>query len=94
MVSFRPFSVTRLPNAWAEVTPWETNTRSGTLGVPDDPPHETRFKPAHKPTITTRMRLFKRQAPNDMKEEVLGAKWWIIADPVLVLMRPSPNCAD
>ena len=36
------------------------------------------------------MRLFKRQAPNDMKKEDLIAKWWIITDPELVLIRGSP----
>ena len=32
------------------------------------------------PTMRTRMLLFKRHAPNDMKKEDLIAKWWIIAD--------------
>jgi hypothetical protein len=33
------------------------------------------------------MRLFKRQAPNDMKKGDLIAKWWIITDPERGLMR-------
>ncbi len=33
------------------------------------------------------MRLFKRQAPNDMKKGDLIAKWWIITDPELALIR-------
>jgi hypothetical protein len=32
------------------------------------------------------MRLFKREAPNNMKKEDLVAKWWIITDPVPLLM--------
>jgi hypothetical protein len=42
---------------------------------------------AHKTTTGTRMRLFKRQAPKDMKKEDLIAKWWIITDPAPHLMR-------
>ena len=46
---------------------------------------------AHSPTTTTRKRLFKRQAPNDMKKGDLIAKWWIITDPDAGLGGASPT---
>jgi hypothetical protein len=76
-VSLSPFTITRLPKALVEVTPCDTSTRSGKpLGglVRFDPPHEAKFKLAHRLTINTRIRLFNRQAPNDMKKEDLSAK--------------------
>jgi hypothetical protein len=51
------------------------------------PPQEEKFKMAHNPTTSTRIRFFKRQAPKDMKKGDLIAKWWIIADPELALIR-------
>jgi len=84
-VSFWPSTIASPPNEVAEVTPWEANTRftrwlGGRLD-PLDPPQEIRLATAHKPTIRTRMLLFKRRAPNNMKKGDLSAKWWIIADP-------------
>jgi hypothetical protein len=44
-------------------------------------PQAMKLRLAHNPTTRTRMRLFKRRAPNDMKKGDLIAKWWIITDP-------------
>jgi hypothetical protein len=55
------------------------------------PPQETRVRLPHTPSTTTKMRLFKRQAPNDMKKEDLIAKCWIIADPELLLRSDAPG---
>jgi hypothetical protein len=41
---------------------------------------------AHNPITRTRMHLFKRHAPNDMKKEDLLVKRWIITDRQLALM--------
>jgi hypothetical protein len=75
--------ITRPPKATAEVTPCEARTRfDSPLGGPffELPPQERRLRVAHNPSTGTRMRLIKRQAPNDMKKEDLIAKRWIIAD--------------
>jgi hypothetical protein len=91
-VSFRPSIITRLPNEKVEVTPCDARTRlyrplGGLYALELYPPQETRFSPVHTRTTRTRMRFFKRQAPNDMKKRDLIAKWWIITDPVPHLMR-------
>jgi hypothetical protein len=84
-VSFEPLINTRPPRVKVEVTPCEARTRffRGELY----PPQETRLSPAHKRATRTRMRFFKRQAPNDMKKGDLVAKWWIITDPALHLTQ-------
>jgi len=84
-VSFKPSINTRPPKVKVEVTPWEARTRffRGELY----PLQETRFSPAQNRATRTRMRFFKRQAPNDMKKGDLIAKWWIITDPALRLMK-------
>ena len=45
-----------------------------------DPPQEIRPRLAHTPRARTRTRLFKPKAPNDMKNEDLSVKSWIITD--------------
>src|ERR1035437_9356177 len=93
-VSFKPLTNTRLPKEKVEVTPCEARTRltrplGGRYPLVVYPPQESRFTPAHNPTTRTRMRLFKRQAPNDMKKGDLIAKWWIITDPEPHFVRGS-----
>src|ERR1700756_764485 len=71
--------------ATVELTPWEARTRLGRplvapfLAVL---PHEMQIRQAHNPTVTARMRFFKRAAPNNMKKEDLLVKSRIITDPV------------
>jgi len=95
MVSISPLMITRLPKVTVAVTPWEASTRvDNPLGGPFfvDDPQEIRTEQVHKPKTATRMRFFKREAPNNMKKEVLAAKWWIIPDPERMLLeRPSPS---
>jgi hypothetical protein len=90
IVSFVPLMNTSLPWRRVELTPCDARTRSfrplgGFLGLLL-PPQERKLRAAHTPTAQTRMRLFKREAPNNMKKEDLVAKWWIITDPVPLLM--------
>jgi hypothetical protein len=85
-VSFEPLIKTSLPLRRLEVTSWDAKTRSfrplgGFAGLLL-PPQDKNVRLAHTPTTQTRMRLFKREAPNNMKKEDLVAKWWIITDPV------------
>jgi hypothetical protein len=80
--------ITRPPKVKVEVTDCETSTRFGRpLGGPvfAPPPQEIKLRLAHNPS-RTRMLLFKRLAPNDMKKGDLIAKWWIITDPEAVLI--------
>jgi len=89
-VSFRALMITRLPEVKVEETPCEARTRFfNPLGGFLDLllPQEIRLRLADNPTAKTRMRLFKRQAPNGMKKEDLIAKWWIITEPAPPFMR-------
>jgi hypothetical protein len=87
-VSVEPSIMTRPPKAEVEVTPCEASTRflrplgGFFLALL---PQAMKLRVAHNPTTRTRMHLFKRRAPNDMKKGDLIAKWWIITDP-----KPSP----
>jgi len=90
IVSFVPSINTSLPWRRVELTSCDARTRSfrplgGFFGWLL-PPQERKLRADHTPTTQTRMRLFKREAPNNMKKEDLVAKWWIITDPVLLLM--------
>src|SRR5258708_5039523 len=76
--SFRPSIITRLPKEKVEVTPCDARTRlyrplGGLYPLEVYPPQETKFSPVPNRTPRTRMRFFKRQAPNDMKREDLIA---------------------
>jgi hypothetical protein len=82
-VSFFPLTITSAGKVAAVETPWDAKTRSvkplgGPVFVP--PPHEIKFIPAQSPTTRTRMRFFKRQAPNDKKKVDLTVKSEIITD--------------
>jgi hypothetical protein len=83
MVSFSPLTKCSPGKVIAVETPWEAKTRCvKPLGGPDffSPPHETRLSPAQSPTIRTRMRFFKRQAPKNKKKVDLIVKSRIITD--------------
>ena len=83
IVSLVPLTKTRLPKLKVELTPWEARTRFfSPLGgfFLALLPQEMKLRLAHNPTMRTRMLLFKRHAPNDMKKEDLIAKCWIITD--------------
>jgi hypothetical protein len=88
-VSFEPSIMTKLPKAEVELTPCEARTRflrplgGFFLALL---PQAVKVRVAHNATTRTRMRLFKRRAPNDMKKGDLIAKWWIITDP-----KPGPH---
>ena len=90
-VSFEPSIMVKPPKADGELTPCEARTRvlrplgGFFLALL---PQAMKLRVAHNPTTRTRMRLFKRRAPNDMKKEDLIAKWWIITDP-----KPRPMLA-
>jgi hypothetical protein len=52
-------------------------------------PHEMKLTLGSKRTTRTRTILFKRKAPNDMKNEDLNVKSWIITDRQLLIARPA-----
>jgi len=90
IVWFVPLINTRPPRRRVELTPCAAKTRSlsplgGFLGLLL-PPQELKLRAIHTPSTQTRMLLFKREAPNNMKKEDLIAKWWIITDPAPMLM--------
>src|SRR5215467_13467206 len=103
MVSFWPLTKTSPGKVIPVETPWEAKTRCvKPLGGPDffPPPHEIRLSPAQSPTIRTRMRFFKRQAPKNKKKVDLIVKSRIITDrhrrfaePRRVVARLSIGCA-
>ncbi len=95
-VSLKPLIITRPPKLKVALTPCEARTRfcsplAAFLGLLL--PQERKLRLAHNPTTRTRMRLFKRKAPNGMKKGDLIAKCWIITDPESGLMRGSPDQA-
>jgi hypothetical protein len=93
-VSFWPLINQRDPKLVVELTPWDANTRLDRLLGPDGALyllHADKIRQAQTTTTNCSIRLFKPQAPNDMKKGYLGAECWIIADPEPVLIAHSLN---